>query len=165
MVAPIGKRIIIVEKLPEIGEQIEWSNDFSVGIQEIDEQHKVLIGILNELSEAIDQIRGTEIRTQIIDRLIEYTRIHFTVEESLMRILGYPKYEEHKHEHELLISQINEFLTKINNENMSTYELLFFLRSWLINHILKSDKAYEQHFLNMGVKKNLVNRSWFAFWK
>ena len=155
-----------MEKLPDIGERIEWSNEFSVGILEIDEQHKVLIGILNELSEAIDAIRGTEVRTQIIDRLIEYTRIHFIVEESLMRILEYPKYEEHKHQHEQLLSQIGEFLAKINNENMSTYELLFFLRSWLLNHILKSDKAYEKHFLNMGVKKSLANRSWFdKFWK
>ena len=157
---------MIVKKLADIGERIEWSNEFSVGIQEIDEQHKVLVGILNELSEAIDDRRGTELRNEIIDRLVEYTRIHFTLEESLMRILGYPKYEEHKHEHERLISQIGEFITKINNESMSTYELLFFLRSWLLNHILKSDKAYEQHFLQMGVKKSWANSSWFVkFWK
>ncbi len=155
-----------MEKLPDVGERIEWSDDFSVGIQEIDEQHKVLVGILNELSEAIDDRRGTEVRNVIIDRLLEYTRIHFTVEESLMRILGYPKYEEHKHEHERLISQVIDFISKITSDNMSSYELLFFLRSWLLNHIMKSDKAYEEHFLKMGVKKAWANSSWInKFWK
>ena len=155
-----------MEKLPDVGERIEWSNDFSVGIQEIDEQHKVLVGILNELSEAIDDRRGTELRNEIIDRLLEYTRTHFTVEESLMRILGYTRYEEHKQEHERVVVQLINFIDKLHHENMSTYELLFFLRSWLINHIMKSDKAYEEHFLKMGAKKSWANSSWLdKFWK
>ncbi len=155
-----------MEKLPDIGEQIEWSSDFSVGIQEIDEQHKVLVNILNDLTEAIEERRGTKVRNQIIDRLFEYTRVHFTVEESLMRILDYPKYEQHKHEHEALVSQLTEFIKKINSETISTYELLFFLRSWLINHIIGSDKAYKEHFLKMGVKRSWANKSWLdKFWK
>jgi hemerythrin len=155
-----------MNKLPEVGEKIEWSDEFSVGIQEIDEQHKVLINILNELSEAIEERRGTAVRNGIMERLVEYTRIHFTVEESLMRLLGYPQYEQHKHEHEMLLSQTTEFLVKINNEDVSTYELVFFLRSWLLNHILGSDKAYEKHFLKMGVHKKWAKNSWLdKFWK
>lgn len=155
-----------MKKIADVGEPIEWSNDFSVGIQEIDEQHKILVNILNELTKAIEERRGTEVRNEIMDRLVEYTRIHFTVEESLMRILGYPQYEKHKHEHEKLLDQTNDLYSKMNNSAVSTYELLFFLRSWLINHIMGSDKAYKEHFLKMGVEKSWLHSSWFEkFWK
>jgi hemerythrin len=155
-----------MKKLPDIGKPIEWSDEFSVGIQEIDEQHKILVQILNELNTAIEERRGKEVRNKIMDRLVEYTRTHFTVEESLMRILGYPKYEQHKSEHEKLLSQTTDFISKINRESVSTYELLFFLRSWLINHIMGSDKAYKEHFLKKGVQTKWAETSWFdKFWK
>ncbi len=155
-----------MKTIKDIGEKLEWSNDLSVGIQEIDEQHKVLVNILNELNLAISQGKGKEIRNQIIDRLLEYTRIHFTVEESLMRILGYPKYEKHKQEHERLLSQLEGFSSKMAAPDVSSYELLFFLRSWLINHITRTDKAYEAHFVQMGVKKTWLKSSWLdKFWK
>ena len=82
---------------------IEWSNELSVGIEEIDEQHKVLVDLLNQIHEAIQQRHGAEATGEIIDRLGEYTRIHFAVEESLMRILHYSEYERHKEEHDRLI--------------------------------------------------------------
>jgi hemerythrin len=90
---------------------IEWSNELSVGIEEIDAQHKVLVDLLNQIHEAIQQRQGTEATSQIIERLGEYTRIHFAVEESLMRILHYPDYERHKEEHDRLIDQLNGFRT------------------------------------------------------
>ncbi len=72
---------------------VEWSNELSVGIEEIDFQHKVLIDLLNEIHEAIQQRQDTEVTRNIVRRLDEYTRVHFAVEESLMRILHYPEYE------------------------------------------------------------------------
>ena len=145
---------------------VTWSDDLNVGIQEIDEQHKVLISLLNELNEAIQQGCGKEVRIEVLNKLIEYTRTHFTVEESLMRILGYSKYEEHKQEHENLISQVLAFREKFMNEpNVSSYDLLFFLKQWLSNHIMKADKAYEKHFVKMGVKRSWLKSSWLErFW-
>lgn len=76
-----------------------WSDDLSVGIQEIDEQHKVLVGLLNELHTAISGHKGSAECRVILDRLAEYARAHFAVEESLMRVLGYPDYENHNGPH------------------------------------------------------------------
>ena len=65
---------------------VEWSNELSVGIEEIDSQHKVLVDLLNEVHEAIQRGRTLEATRDIIARLDEYARVHFAVEESLMPV-------------------------------------------------------------------------------
>ncbi|MFO1425295.1 MAG: hemerythrin domain-containing protein, partial [Candidatus Competibacteraceae bacterium] len=60
---------------------VEWSNELSVGIEEIDAQHKVLVDLLNQIHEAIQQRHGAEVTRDIVLRLDEYTRVHFAVEE------------------------------------------------------------------------------------
>ena len=72
-----------------MGRFVEWSDELSVGVEEIDEQHKVLVGLVNEMHEAIHQRHGSEVVQEILAKLADYTRIHFAVEESLMRILNY----------------------------------------------------------------------------
>ena len=79
---------------------VEWSDVLSVGIEEIDAQHKVLVDLVNEMHQAIHQRRGSDAVREILAQLADYTRIHFAVEESLMRILGYPGYDDHKAEQE-----------------------------------------------------------------
>lgn len=66
-----------------------WSEDLSVGIQEIDEQHKELVPLLNRLRDAVVAHHGYAACSEILDQLAQYTRVHFIVEESLMRILHY----------------------------------------------------------------------------
>src|SRR5512140_2145124 len=65
---------------------IEWSDELSVGIQEIDEQHKVLVGLVNDMHRAIHEHHGRDTARAILEKLGDYTRVHFAVEESLMRI-------------------------------------------------------------------------------
>lgn len=140
---------------------IEWSNELSVGIEEIDAQHKVLVELLNQIHEAIQQRKGVEATGQIIERLGEYTRIHFAVEESLMRILHYPDYERHKEEHDQLIEQLNGFRTKLESGKGSiSFELAHFLKVWLTKHIMETDKRYIPHFLEQGIRPELSKQSW-----
>lgn len=79
-----------------MSEFIVWSDELSVGIEEIDEQHKVLVNLINRMHNAIAEKHGSEVVSGILAELVDYTKIHFAVEESLLRILGYPGYEEHK---------------------------------------------------------------------
>ncbi|QLG89369.1 bacteriohemerythrin [Chitinibacter bivalviorum] len=144
---------------------IEWNDALSVGIQEIDEQHKVLVNLLNELHDAIRQHHGREASVAILQRLADYTRIHFTVEESLMRILGYPDYEAHKGHHEDLIAQMNDLQERLNKGEAISFELLHFLRNWLTNHIMEGDQRYVEHFLSRGAQKSWHKKSWLErFW-
>ena len=122
---------------------IEWSDELSVGIQEIDEQHKVLVGLVNEMHEAIHARHGSEVSSEILQRLADYTKIHFAVEESLFRIFDYPGYEEHKAQHDELIREILELQAKIaTGKTNISFQLLHFLKMWLTQHILKHDMEF-----------------------
>jgi hemerythrin len=144
---------------------IEWNDALSVGIQEIDEQHKILVNLLNELHDAIRQHHGRDASIAVMQRLADYTRIHFTVEESLMRILGYPEYETHKGHHEELIRQMQDLQARLNQGEAVSFELLHFLRNWLTNHIMEGDQRYVEHFLSRGAQKSWHKKSWLErFW-
>ena len=145
---------------------IDWSDQLSVGIQEIDEQHKVLVDLLNKLHAAIINHQGHAVALSILDQLFQYTHVHFTVEESLMRILGYADYENHKAHHELLIKQVRQLRTKLEIEGHSiSFELLHFLKKWLTKHIMEEDMEYVPHFLKNGAKRSFNQSSWLnRFW-
>lgn len=142
---------------------VEWNDELSVGIQEIDEQHKILVNLLNDLNIAITEHHGTQESQRILAELIDYTRIHFAVEESLMRILDYPNYEIHKEHHELLIQQIHQLNDKLTNDHKAiSFELLHFLKKWLTKHIMEEDKEYTPFLLSKGVKASYEKKSWMS---
>lgn len=142
---------------------VQWTNDLSVGIEEIDEQHKVLAGLVNEMHEAIQRHQAHDVVRGILDRLASYTQTHFVVEESLMRILNYPDYETHKTEHDNLIDQVTELQKKLDAGKASiNFELMHFLKVWLTKHIMESDKAYTEHFLRAGARAKLEKPSWVS---
>lgn len=147
---------------------LEWSDEkLSVGLQEIDEQHKVLVALINRLHEAIvTQHEDDEIR-DILNELVQYTVIHFAVEESLMRIFHYPAYEEHKRHHEDLTRQVIEIKKKIDSgEEKVSLELLNFLRHWLTTHIMGEDKRYGPFLVSQGLKPEWQENSWAdKIWK
>ena len=79
---------------------IAWSDKYNVQIKEIDNQHKVLVGMINDLHDAMKQAKSKEISLEIINKMAEYTKFHFSTEEKYMRRFAYPDYPGHKHEHE-----------------------------------------------------------------
>lgn len=130
--------------------EIIWTEDLRIGIHEFDEQHKVLVHLFNELTAAIqEKSAGTAVIT-ILNRLSEYTRVHCSVEESMMRLLGYPDYEAHKKCHKELIEQLNELQGKVFQKQKAV-ELLHFLKLWLVKHIQEKDGQYAKHFFEHGV--------------
>lgn len=140
---------------------IEWSEEISVGIQELDEQHKQLVALTNRLFDAMTSGKGTEETKQIMNELIQYTIIHFAVEECLFRIFEYPDYEEHCEHHQQLIEQAKEINLKVQSgERTVNTELLFFLKRWLTNHIMVEDKKYGPFLLKKGMKKSWLKESW-----
>ncbi|MCG8425987.1 MAG: bacteriohemerythrin [Chromatiales bacterium] len=140
---------------------VAWSDELSVGIEEIDEQHKVLVSLVNKMHEAIHQRHGSEVVQEILGELAEYTRIHFAVEESLMRILNFPGYEEHREVHDELVEHIVELQEKVATGKTSIgFELMHFLKIWLTKHIMEEDMQYSGFFLAAGAKPHLQKKSW-----
>ncbi|GAA5787164.1 hypothetical protein GCM10007860_18380 [Chitiniphilus shinanonensis] len=132
-------------------ELFHWTGEFSIGLEEIDEQHMELVRLLNELHQAIIERHATSTCREILGALTDYTRTHFAVEESLMRISGYPEFAEHKQSHEDLIAQVLALQDKLDSgEARITFELLHFLKQWLIHHINESDRRFGQYFLKAG---------------
>lgn len=129
-----------------------WSDSYSIGIQEVDEQHQVLVSLLNQLHTAILEHHGKTTSREILDRLAEYTRTHFLLEESLMRLTHYPGFDIHKQQHEDLMKQVQDLQHKLDAENATiTFELLHFLKGWLAQHINESDKRFGTHFKMAGL--------------
>ncbi|MCP3866802.1 MAG: bacteriohemerythrin [Gammaproteobacteria bacterium] len=144
-----------------MGNFIDWSNELSVGIEEIDEQHKVLVKLVNRMHEAIQEQRGSHVVGGILEELTDYTRIHFAVEESLMRILDYPGYEEHRDAHDELLQQVKELNAKVSEGKASiSFELMHFLKNWLTQHIQEEDMNYTGFFLAAGARPKSKKKSW-----
>ncbi len=140
---------------------IQWSDEYSVNIQEIDEQHKCIVAYINELYSAMSKKSNHDQVSDVIYKLVEYTKIHFAVEETLMRIFNYEGYEGHKNIHDHLVQQAlilqGRFLAGDDKVGM---ELLMFLKGWLFEHINKVDKQYTQVFHAAGVKKHWIKKFW-----
>ena len=142
----------------------EWNDELSVGIEEIDAQHKLLVGLVNKLYEqTIVHQADTAVLDAILHELIEYTVIHFAVEESLFRIFDYPFTEIHTQHHNDLKAQVLEIQQKVKRgETAVNIELLLFLQKWLQHHILEEDKLYGPFLLQQGVKSHSPKSSWLG---
>lgn len=140
---------------------IEWNASLGVGIEEIDAQHHVLVDLLNRLHGAMLHHRAGSESRLILDELVDYTRIHFAVEESLMRLFAYPDYEAHKASHDRLVEEVMRLRARLLDEGHPvTFELLHFLKKWLTMHILEEDKLYTPFFLSQGVQARAHKASW-----
>ena len=131
---------------------MEWSPALSVGFAEIDRQHERLIEIANELNSAMHSGQGTQVVGRILNQLVDYTVKHFTYEENLMRQHGYAERDAHLAEHKKLIADVSTFKRDFDSGKATmTVELLGFIRSWLLEHILKVDKALARELNRRGL--------------
>ncbi|MBJ6726472.1 bacteriohemerythrin [Geomesophilobacter sediminis] len=127
---------------------IEWSDELSIGIDYIDEQHKQLMAIINELQLAVEYDKGPDFVYPIIEHLYNYANTHFSDEEELLRMHNYPDLIDHRQEHLAFISKIDELKNRYETDREGlTIHLRNFLLGWLYNHIKSEDQAY-RHFLD-----------------
>lgn len=132
---------------------LEWSDEYSVGIDSIDQQHKKLLGLINSLQTAIDYSTGDEYEQEALNELVDYTKTHFTYEEGLLEQNDYPDFEPHKAQHAEMINKVEEVLTEYSKDpETAMSNAVEFLKSWLINHINGTDKQYSSYLIERGVK-------------
>ena len=126
----------------------QWSQNLSVNIKEIDNQHKKLVELINLLHDSMKSGKGKDVMGKILTDLTNYTVYHFGTEEKLFQQYGYSEYSKHKKEHDDLTKQVLEIKAKFESGNTSiTIEVMNFLKDWLSKHILYTDKRYSG-FLN-----------------
>ncbi|UOD34290.1 bacteriohemerythrin [Deferribacteraceae bacterium V6Fe1] len=131
---------------------IEWDKSFETGITEFDNQHKKLAALINRIYNAIKDGRAQNEVESILNELVDYTVYHFDSEEKAFKQFNYPEYAEHRKIHEALKSQVGKFINDLKSGRSSIgYNLMEFLKSWLLNHIKVEDKKYSK-FLKGKVK-------------
>jgi hemerythrin-like metal-binding protein len=120
-----------------------WKAEYSVGIPEIDEQHKAITAMLNTLYEAFMKNEHDVRIGGIVEGLASYARYHFGTEERYFTIYGYADRIEHMKEHAEFIAKVEEFKNDFNAQKRAlTFKVINFLRDWLIQHILVEDRKY-----------------------
>jgi hemerythrin-like metal-binding protein len=131
---------------------VDWSENYSVGISEIDEQHKKLVDIINDLFDAFLKQESQKIIGKIIEDLVEYTIYHFKSEEQFFEKHHYSGTEAHIAEHDAFTEQIRKFSEEFNAGKVTVSdEVMTYLKEWLIKHIIGSDKRYSYDFKRRGI--------------
>jgi hemerythrin-like metal-binding protein len=119
---------------------IVWSKVLSIGVDEIDEDHRKLVNIFNVLNHSVNEGESPDYLAAVLEELINCTVWHFSHEERLMLKYRYKDMEEHKSEHQRLIRSAKDLQQKILEANNTVAdEHLQFLEHWLAEHILTAD--------------------------
>jgi hemerythrin-like metal-binding protein len=132
---------------------MNWDDKFVLGINSIDAQHKVLVGMINDLHDAMREGKAKSILGEIIEGLSNYTKTHFLNEETLFDTYNYPETIAHRKEHSAFITQIAEFQQGFSEGKLSvSIQVMNFLKDWLKSHIMDTDKQYVPFLISKGVK-------------
>jgi len=132
---------------------IKWCDDFSVGVKEIDDQHKVLIGMINELDDALQNGHAYEVAIRVVVKMTAYVDVHFSTEEKYFAEFNYLDTEEHICEHREFADKIKEFEEAfIEGSTTLSEDVITFLHQWLRKHIQDSDQKYVSCFNAHGLK-------------
>jgi hemerythrin len=132
---------------------MNWKPEFSVGIGSIDAQHTKLISLINNLHEAMNRGEGKAVVGTILTELIQYTKTHFAFEEELFKKHAYAGYAKHKAAHDALTGKVLDLHEQFKSgKSAMTIEVMTFLKNWLQDHILVTDKAYSAYLVGKGVK-------------
>ena len=137
---------------------IEWTDEMSVGLPELDDDHKLIIETINQLDASAGDAAQQDVVRQHLMRLRRYAEVHFAREENVMAACAFPALEIQKKEHQGFVKCIQEATQRFDakpaeSAEIISQELLGFLRDWLRHHILIEDMAYRPFVENSAKAK------------
>jgi len=123
---------------------ISWLPAYSVNIPPIDAQHKSLFDLLNQLHDEITvKQSGHAAIGEVLEKLIQYTKTHFELEERFLESMKYPEIAKHKAKHAAMTQKVMKFQEEFASGNTAiATEVMNFMLTWLTHHILHTDKRY-----------------------
>jgi len=130
-------------------ELISWSPTFACGVKAIDDQHKGLIDLVNDM---FNHVTGNdkeehEYFNRVIKEAVNYIKVHFATEENIMKATKYGGFFEHKRAHEHFILTVVESIQDYNDGKKYTLvSFTKFLKEWILSHVAVMDKQYFEHF-------------------
>jgi len=137
-------------------ELIVWSHKLSCGIKLIDDQHKGLVNLVNEM---FNHITGNEVQehnyfNRVIQEAVKYVKVHFATEEKIMIATKFSGYAEHKREHDsFVIAVVNNIKDFEAGKRFTLSTFTRFLKEWILSHIAVMDKQYFEYFKSIASRK------------
>ena len=132
---------------------ITWTDSMSVGVERIDKEHRTLIDLINLLNSEMIAGKSKDVLETVFTKLIDYTKSHFTYEESILRTHAYPALPTQNKEHVGFTQKVIELQANFKSSKGGLgAPVLAFLSNWLVTHILKQDMAYKPFLAAKGVK-------------
>lgn len=130
---------------------LKWCDDYSVNIRSIDNEHKLLMELMNEFDAALntqEQVRA-QLVSSAMERLSNQIRAHFNSEERFLLLNKYPDCVRHQSEHNNLLKKLEGFSIKISSEQLVfTEQMSLFLKDWFLRHIIIDDRKFGNFFHN-----------------
>lgn len=129
---------------------IEWSEEYCIGLPEVDEQHKEWVNIINSLHESLLVEQGEQLgllTSKSLMAMQSYCEMHFKFEENYMEEIGYPDFAEHKALHKNFLENIIELFDKHTSSEaiLLNTQLMKILKNWLVQHILEEDSRIQAY--------------------
>lgn len=119
-----------------------WDDRIQIGIKEIDDQHKVLVDLINEIYMIMKQGNGLDAMASVVGELASYTAEHFRYEEGLLERAKYPDIVRHKQIHVSVVNQVLGYKKQLEDGTLDVNELMSFVSDWLARHIKAEDRQY-----------------------
>lgn len=141
---------------------VQWESRYSLGLDEIDEQHQWLFELINKIWQAIVNRADYLQIVLLITELEIYARDHFNAEEALMLQTQYPGIEQHQAAHQKFIERIAVEKRNAGETRQLSLDLVHFLQDWLGKHILSMDQAYAD-FTRKNCNESLLARFFKRF--
>lgn len=132
---------------------IEWRDSLSIGVEEIDNQHKQLLSHFDKLLKACESGKGLGELKSLLGFLDGYVIKHFKDEESIQRLRNYPGYDAHKKEHETFVERLKTLKQEISTEGIALHHLMEtnnLLLKWLLHHISTVDVQLGKFLKTLG---------------
>ncbi|MBN1118728.1 MAG: bacteriohemerythrin [Bacteroidales bacterium] len=127
-------------------ELIKWNNKYNLGIEIIDQQHQNLVKIINDFYAELKTKTNDALIAELIDKMKDYIEYHFKSEEEMLEKNSYPNIEAHKTQHKEFVKKVKSLKSRYRKgEIILSFEVTSFLKEWLMQHILVSDKEYTKY--------------------
>ena len=136
-------------------ELIAWSQTLSCGVKLVDEQHKELVELVNELFNHVsgDEEQEHEYFNKVITQLVSYVKVHFVTEEKIMASIKYPGYLAHKRSHESFILKVVDNIRDYQDgKRLTLSSFTKFLKDWILTHIAIMDKNYFEYLKQIATR-------------
>ncbi|MBI1208254.1 MAG: bacteriohemerythrin [Azospirillum sp.] len=118
---------------------VEWTDVLGVGNKTIDDEHKFLFSIYNDLVSALERDETETVVGRVVQELLAYTNYHFGHEEELMSTFEYPDLQAHKKQHDNFIAQLHKIEAHLAAGEWDLVSFAGFVKKWILGHIMVTD--------------------------